>query len=429
MLTQKFQIPVSANNVIARNKQVVNTSGFRFPTTKEVEQIIAEIAPSIFDQPNSLLDRMFTTESTTASEIEVYVMRSSMGAGGGMTLVHQLGSNALPMDVRASKFDLSKASWSPIAFKESKTWEEKEMLLLGRLTEEVAASEIDGQVAEYIEWMLKRMKNRRDWMLWQVLQTGKVVIDATDQYNPSGITYTVDYLFTDMQLALTNKFDQKDGTGKSLTDPVAYFEALTDAAKYKPEKKPVLIITNSAFIDVLTDNTFIQYLADYERGYTLTEMRPPRSVYKQVALDIFKRYTGIQVEINDSTYEDALGQVKFWIPTGKMIVVNQNTNPVGKMVYTGHVSGISETGAITIGTGPYVQVDDRSRKDAPRYSILGGFHGLPKVEGYSNIDFSLHRIKWLDYATVAAEDYLVEFPTVADRYPLGAQKSPFPFGK
>jgi hypothetical protein len=422
----RFNIPVNANNVVGRHKTPFLESGFRFPTTKEIEQIVAEIAPNMFDNRNALLDRYFPTSTTYAHEIEMFVLRSQSGESPGMTFVHQLGSNVLPVETRASKLDLARASWSPLAFKESRMWEEKELLLLGRLTEEVQASQVDEEIANSLTWLLSRMQNRRDWMLWQVMQTGTIVIDGADTYNPNGLTYTVDFQVTDPELTLAIKFDEKDGvTGKSLIDPIEYFLDLKKAATYKPEIMPVKLIVNSGFREVLADNTFIQYLVDYERGWTAIEMRPPRSVYLAAALDVFTRYSGMPVEFYDETYVDGDGNIKHWLSHGRMIVICQNDSPLGKFVYTGHIAGMSSNGRVQVGTGPYIHVDDQTKGDPPFYKIMGGFHGLPQLTGYSVKDFSYNRIKWLDYATdTVVEDYFVDFPTDAELRPLGAPPSP-----
>lgn len=404
-----MRVPINVNNVIGRHKEPFLSSGFRFPTTKEIEQAVAEVTDSL-NQRNALLDRYFPEDSTFAHELEMYLLRSQMGENAGMTLVHQVGSNALPVDVRASKVDLARASWSPLAFKESRTWDEKEMLYLGRLTEEVQSSEINAQIADFLVWLMERMRNRRDWMIWQLMTTGQIVIDGATAGNPSGLTYTIDYGMTDIEIAMATKFDTKTADVSDL-DPIQWFLDLKKAATYKPDEMPVKIITNSYFLEVLADNTFIQYMVDYERGWTAIEMRPPRAVYRAAALDVFQRYTGIPVEIYDGTYRDDAGAAKFWIPSGRMILINQNDGPLGKFMYTGHVAG-SSNGRVLLGTGPYVHVHDQTTGDPPFYKIIGGFHGLPQLTGYDPIDFEYHRIKFADFGTEGTIEaaYHVAFP-------------------
>lgn len=403
-----MRLPINVNNVIGRHKEPFLQSGFRFPTTQEVEQAVAEIT-SEFDQRNSLIDRFFPTDSTFASELQMYVLRTQNGPERGMTMVHQIGANVLPTDVRVSRVDLSRASWSPLAFKESRTWDEKEMLYLGRLTEEVQKSEIDAQIADFLSWMIKRMVNRVDHLCWQVMRTGKIVIDNTDPNNGHGLRYDIDLGVTDMELPLPVKFDSKTG-GKSDVDPIQYFLDLKKAATWNPEIMPVELIVNSTFVDVLADNTYIQYLVDYERGWTAIEMRPPRAVYRDAALDVFKRYTGLQVTLEDGTYEDEEGNVHYWIPNGEMIVICKNTSPLGAFVYTAHVAG-SSNGRVLLGTGPYIHIQDETKGDPPFYKIIGGFHGMPQLRGYSVKDFSYNRLKWLKYADAEnVAGYQTPFP-------------------
>lgn len=394
-----MRLPINVNNVVGRHKEPFLTSGFRFPTTKEVEQAVAEISDS-FNKPNEIVDRYFPEDSTFASELEMYLLRTEAGDQAGMTLVHQVGANVLPVDVRASRVDLARASWSPLAFKESRTWDEKEMLYLGRLTEEVQKSEIDGQISDFLAWMIERMVNRRQWLTWQVMTTGSIVIDAATTGNPSQLAYNIDFGMTDMEITLATLFDSKTGTVSDV-DPIDTFINLKKAATYAPEKMPYKIIVNSHFVDVLTDNTFIQYLADYEKGWTAIEMRPPRAVYRAVALDIFQRYTGLQVEIYDGTYRDTAGNVQYWIPTGRMVIINQNDSSLGKFVYTAHVAG-SSNGKVLLGTGPYIHIDDQTTGDPPFYKVIGGFHALPQIKNYDPVSFENHRVKWMNYADPTA---------------------------
>jgi hypothetical protein len=405
-----MRLPINVNNVIGRHQEPYRSTGYRFPTTKEIEQAVATISDK-FEQKNAIVDRYFPESATFASELEMYLLRTE-GDQAGMTLVHQIGANVLPVDVRSSRVDLARASWSPLAFKESRTWDEKEMLYLGRLTEEVQKSEIDAQISDFLGYMIERMVNRRQWLTWQVMTSGKIVIDGASVSNPSQLSYDVDFGITDMELVLADGFDAKSGSpAVSLTDPIQYFLDLKKAATFYPERMPYKIIVNSHFIDVLTDNTFIQYLVDYERGWTAIEMRPPRAVYRASALDVFQRYTGLQVEIYDGTYRHSDGSVKYWIPTGRMVVINGNDSALGKFVYTAHVAG-SSNGRVLLGTGPYMHVIDETKGDPPFYKVMGGFHALPQISGYDPTTFEYHRIKWLDYAdpTAVTSAYQVPFP-------------------
>ena len=203
------------------------------------------------------MDRLFPEDSTFASELELYLLRTQDAEQTGMTFVHQIGANSLPVEARVAKVDLAKATWSPLAFKESRVWDEKEILYLGRLADEVRAGVINEQIAESIAWLMARMRNRRRWLAWQVMRTGKIEIAPNDPYNPNGLKYTIDYGVTDIQPPLPVKFDAKDSNGNSLVDPIQYFRDLIHASTYFPEKRPVAIIVGPGFDEVLADNTFI----------------------------------------------------------------------------------------------------------------------------------------------------------------------------
>lgn len=416
-----MRFPINVNNVIGRHKKPFRSSGFKFPTVTEVQEIVADVSQS-FSERNKLIDRYFPEDSSFSGTLEMYLLRTQGRDDKGMTLVHQIGANVWPTETRTQKVDLFKMSMSPLAFKESKVWEEKEMLYLGQLTAEVQSSEINATVEDFIAWTMVRMQNRREWLIWQILRTGKVVIDSSDPYNPNGLHYDIDYGVTDMVLPITNKFDAKDGNGKSLTDPIQYFLDLKKAAQFKPEIMPVRLIVNSAFVDILADNTHIQLLLDYERGLTSIEMRPPRAVYKAGALELFTRYTGLTVEIYDGLYEDDNGDLHYWIPNGEMVVICQNDSAMGNFVYTAHVAGTDAQGNVTFGTGPFLHVDDKTKQHPPFYGITAGFHGAPQIKGYSPKDRSFHRIKWLNYASAAtAASHL---PTYPEKVVLGEEMNP-----
>lgn len=421
-------VPININNVIGRQKKMLNSSGFKFPTTKEVEQIVADVSES-FTEDNKLIDRYFPQDTTYSTSIEMYMVRTRNSDDvEGMTLVHQVGSNILPVDTRGASFDLAKASWSPLAFAEDRTWDEKEMLYLGQLTEDVQQSVIDEEIANFVPRMYRRMTNRRHWMVWEIMRKGKIQIRPGDAYNPQGLTVDVDYFLTDMELPLPIKFDAKDADGKSLVDPIEYFNNLKRASEFRPDKKPVKLIVQSSFEEILTDNTFIQYYLDYERGLNALQMRPPRAVYRAAALDLFKRYTGLAVELYDGKYkDDVTGELKYWIPHGEMVVICGNDGPIGTFLYTPYVAGADDRGNIQYGTGPHIVVDnqvDNFKRGLPAFwRIAGRFHGLPRVEGYNPRDFSHHRIKWLRYAdpaNTASWQPTYPSPVIIGQQPAGA---------
>lgn len=422
-------VPINVNNVVGRQKKVLNASGFKFPTTKEVEQIVADVSQSSFVEDNSLIERYFPQDTTFSTSIEMYMVRSQNSEESeGMTFAFQVGSNLQPIDTRGASFDLAKASWSPMAFAEDRTWDEKEMLYLGQLTEDVQQSVIDEEIASVVPRIFRRMQNRRHWMIWEIMKKGKIEIKPGDAYNPNGLDITVDYFLTDMEIALAIKFDAKDGDGKSRIDPVEFFTAMRRANEFTPWKMPVRLIVQSSFIEVLTDNTFIQYYLDYERGLNALQMRPPRAVYRAAALDIFTRYTGLTVELYDGKYKnDQTGQLEYWIPHGEMILICGNDGPVGTFLYTPYVSGADDKGNVQYGTGPHIvvenNVDGFKRGEQAYWRIAGRFHGLPRVEGYNPRDFSHHRIKWMKYAEASSSSvWAPTFPSpvIIGQQPAGA---------
>ncbi len=404
-----MRVPININNALVRIQNPLSVGPLKFPTTKEVEQAVAVISDK-FNQENDLVDRLFPEDSTFASELELYLLRTQDAEQTGMTFVHQVGATSLPVEARVAKVDLAKATWSPLAFKESRVWDEKEILYLGRLAEEVQAGVINEQIAESITWLMNRMRNRRRWLAWQVLRTGRITIQPTDPYNPNGLKYVIDYGVTDLELPLPQKFDAKDANGNSLVDPVDYFRQLIRQATYYPDRRPVAIIVGPGFDEVLADNTFMQKYVEYERGWVIGQdtVTPPREVYRQAALEVFRRYTGLEVMVYDRTYRDQDGSVKYWIPAGEMIVLNGATGPVGRFIYTAHVAG-QQNGRVVYATGPYLNVVDRLKDDPPYYALIAGFHGLPQLDGYNTEDFSYHRFKWLRYATTV-DSYLPPFP-------------------
>ena len=421
-------VPLNINNVVGRQKKMLNTSGFKFPTTKEVEQIVADVSQS-FTEDNMLVDRYFPQDTTFSTSIEMYMVRTSNAdEGEGMTFAHQVGANIMPIDTRGATFDLAKASWSPLAFAEDRTWDEKEMLYLGQLTEDVQQSVIDEEIANVVPRIFRRMTNRRQWMVWEIMRKGKITIAPDDAYNPSGLSYNIEYYLTDMHLPLPVKFDAKDSDGKSRVDPVEYFNLLKRANEFTPWKIPVKLIVQSSFEEILTDNTFIQFYADYESGMTALQMRPPRAVYRAKALDIFRRYTGLAVEFYDGKYKnDLTGQLEYWLPHGEMVVICGNDGPIGTFLYTPYVAGADDRGNVQYGTGPHIVMDNQTdgfKRGTPAFwRIAGRFHGLPRVEGYNSRDFSHHRIKWLQYADPSnAATWMPSYPSpvIIGQQPAGS---------
>lgn len=371
--------------------------GLRFPTTREVQAAFVEIQKDTTQELN-FLDTLFPETDTLATEIEMYVTRHDANGYVGMTFPHALETEIRTFD-RGAKMDIAKASWSPIHFKEGKAWGESEMLQLGKLIPEVQTSQIDADISEYMVMAAKRRRARKQHMKWQVLRTGKVTIDRTTPDNPDKIKWVIDYGVTDIELDMPVKIDAVGADGRSLLDPVEWITNINRAAKFTG-KKIVKMYVNSNFVEYLTDNTFIRTGIDYERGLQTTQAVPnPRYVYRAAALDYFKRFTGIEIEFNDQTYEDETSQQHYWIPDGEALLLYGNTGPVGNFVHTAHIAPSDADGTIKISTGEYLYAVNRTKEVKPRFDIVSGFSGLPQLNGYDPITFEYDRFKWVQFAS------------------------------
>lgn len=385
----------------------------RFPTTREIEATYLEIQEDATQNPN-FLDALFPESNTLATEIEMYVTRHDAKGYVGMTFPHQLESEVRTFD-RGAKMDIAKMSWAPIHFKEGKSWGERQMLEMGKLIEEVQTTQINAEIAEFMAMAVQRRATRKRWMKWSVLKEGKIVFNASTPDNPSKLRYDIDYGVTDIELDMPIKIDSKDANGKSLLDPVKWINDINLAGKYTG-KKIVKIVTNSNFTDYLTDNSFIREGIDYITGRTtLQAVDTPRYVYKDQALDYFKRFTGgVEVEFCDDVYEDDAGQQHFWIPDGEALLLYGNSGPVGNFVHTAHVTPGAGDGTITISTGEFMYAIDRTKEVKPTYDIISGFSGLPQLKGYDPITFKYERFKWVKYG--AAD---VQHPALPKRPDIG----------
>lgn len=368
----------------------------RFPTTREIETAIMQVQH--LNQPFPLRDRFFPDASTFATEIDMYLTRVDNATEVGMTFVHQYETDVRTVDF-TQHADIAKASWSPISFKESKVWGEREMLELGRLSDNVAQSTAIGQIAEFLVRLRNRMENRKRWMCAQVLLTGKLMINQNDQDNPNRLRYNINYGMTDFELGMPIKFDSRGGDTKSVLDPIDWAIKYNRALQFFPGRKLVEMIVNSSFIEYLADNDFMREYVDLERGATtLEKFGPMRPFYRERVLEIFKRLTGLQVTVIDDVYEDETGQAKYWIPNGEATLIFGNTGPLGHFVHTAHLHAGSGDGNVRIGTGEFMWTNDMSKTSKPRYEIIAGFNGMPRIEGYDTRDYGFYRVKHLTYA-------------------------------
>jgi Phage major capsid protein E len=385
---------------------IYKKSTVRFPTTREIELAVAEINHE-WDQAFPLVDRFFGVDTTFATSIEAYVTRIDKYGRVGMTFPSNLETEARTFDF-GQKVDMAKMYWSPARFKEGKRWGEREILEKGRLADDVAYPETLSEIADWYAVMKQRMQNRRLWLCQQVILTGKIQMTSASQDNPDRIAYNIDFGFTDFTVNLPIKFDQKNGSGISLQDPVQWALDYNKSQRYKSGRQLVEIITNSNFIEVLADNTHIRnYIHLMNAVQNTNAFDYPRAYYMDQALEVFKRYSKLEVTLVDDTYEDATGQAQYWMPDGQMILVLGNTGQIGKFVYTAHLHGGGGEN-INIGTGEFLFVNNQMKRANPYFELIGGFNGFPKIEGYELIDpdgdatkFGFHRIKRMTYTSAA----------------------------
>lgn len=203
--------------------------------------------------------------------------------------------------------------------------------------------------------------------------------------------------------------------GLELLDPTEWITQINRAAKFTG-RKIVKLISNSNFVEYLTDNTFMRTIVDYERGLTTLEVvHPPRSLYRGRVLEAFTRLTGIQVEFDDSVYEDDAGQQHYWFGDGEALLLYGNAGPVGAFVNTAHVMPGAGDGTISIGTGEYLYAVDKTKEVKPNFEIISGFSGMPQLSGYDLIDFGYHRFKWVKFGKNA-----LQYPELPTRPDIGA---------
>lgn len=369
----------------------------RFPTTKEVETAFLEISDQ-YDMPMPLVDRFFPESNTLATSIEMFLTRVAPDQEIRMTFPHLLDTEVRTFETNSS-VDIARASWSPIEFEWGKAWGAKQMLEMGRLDTQIAQSQFNGEVGDALIRMKKGNANRKDWMCWNVLRNGKIIIDRATPDNPDKLVYNIDYGVTDHVMDLPIKWDDKDGSGKSLVDPVESLLAYNRAQKFTG-RRIVELVVNSNFVEYLTDNTFIRTSIDWDRGATTFEATAaPRSLYRERALGVFTRLTGITVTTEDSTFVDpATSQVSYYFPDGEALILIGSSGPLGTFENTAHLMSADAQGNVSIGTGEYVRVQNNMNAVKPNFGVFGGFNGLPRLDGYDPLDFGLHKFKWMKFA-------------------------------
>ncbi|GAA5500465.1 hypothetical protein Dxin01_00186 [Deinococcus xinjiangensis] len=385
----------------------------RFPTTREIQSSFLEIQPDTTEELN-ILDTLFPESNTLATSVEMYVTRQDSNGYVGMTFPHNLESEVRTFD-RGAKIDIAKMEWNPMHFKDSKAWGERQMVEMGKLLEEVSTPQINEEIGEFLAVMKRRIRNRKQWMKHQVLKTGKITIDGASVDNPDKLKYSVDYGVTNLVLDMPVKIDDKSVDGVSLLDPVKWITDINRAGKFT-NRKIVAMVVNSNFVDYLADNTFIRATIDYDMGLQTTQaVATPRYVYAERALDVFKRFTKIQVIFNDQVYEDKQGQQHYYFEDGQALLLYGSVGPLGEFVNTAHVDFTYSGNGVAISTGEYAYAVNKLKEVKPSYEIISGFSGMPMLKGYDPIDFTYERFKWVTFAS-----HEIQNPALPKRPDIGA---------
>lgn len=379
-------------------------SDLRFPTRREVERIIQDVDTEYFGWASTssykLASRFFPINAVTATELEMYVVRNPQKSG--MTFAHTMGTEPRTWS-KNETYEVYKATFKPAPFKEGVRWGEKELTELASVVPGLRTVRIQEQVAEAIADMVERRKRRMEWLVAQIFTVGVVNVTASSPDNPEGVQYTVDYQLDNPNIVLANLFDQRDANGESLVDPIKFFMDLRYAAlndlnvgpgRYLPEE----LIVTSRFARVLRENTkFWKAWYGFNNQDTSKTVTPPYFHPDDFIIDAFSKMTGLKVTVYDSGYLDQNGTFTKFIPDNRAVLLYNGPSKLGEFTMTAHMHTDGER--LTVGTGPYVLVDDGRKKPNPYYAIFHGFHGLPRLLDYDPKTRKFHRIKFFTYAS------------------------------
>lgn len=377
-------------------------SDLRFPTRKEVEKIIQDLDTDYHGWADTskykLASRFFPVNETSATEIELYVVKNPYKYG--MTYFHAPGTDPRTWS-KEENYEVAKSTWKGAHFKEGVIWGEKELTELASVAPGLRRVRIQEQVAEAVVDMAERRKRRIEWLVSQVLTTGKIVVSKTLPDNPEGISYTVDFQLYNPEIVLSTLFDAKDANGDSLVDPVKWAVDLKVAAMEDPtvpgKYMPREIIVTSNFAKVLRENTLF-WAAWY--GYNQVDTtKTPKPLYfydDMYIIEAYQKMTGLKVTVYDQGYLDSNGNFTKFIPDNKMVIIYDGPGKFGEFTMTAHVH--TDGSKLSIGTGPYVLVDDGRKKPNPYYAVFHGFHGLPRLLDYDPKTLKSHRIKFMQYS-------------------------------
>lgn len=380
--------------------------GLRFPTQAQVEAILEDTNTTRDGTADvsqyKLASRYFPSKNIRATELEMYAIKNPYDYG--MTYFHTL--NTEPRTVqRPEGIELHKTSWRGAHFKEGAHWGEGEILELASLAPKLRPLKITDDVANALAGMRLRRERRINWLAAQVLTTGSIQVSKTDADNPEKVSYSVNYqLRDDAEIVLADKFDDKDGGGVSLVNPVKFFKGLIDEAKRSGRPyRPTEVLTTSDFVRVIRENTlFWDTWAQYNTIETeSTRERRPAWMYEDdFVLRALRTMTGLTFTLDDSGYFKKDGSFKQFIPNGHMTIIYSGPGKFGEFTFTAHAH--SQNGRLRIGTGPYSLVDNGLDKPNPYYQIFHGFHGLPRLLDYDVRTLKCERLRFCTYASSPA---------------------------
>lgn len=379
--------------------------GLRFPTRKEVQAILEDLDTNAQGRTDlakyTLQSRFFPARNTLATEIELYAIQNSFDHG--MTYFHTLATEPRTL-TRDESMSIKRTSWSGAHFKEAVRWGEREILEIASKAPQIRPITIQSEVAEALVAMRQRQLRRREWLAAQLMTTGTISVTPGTADNPEKVSYTVNMNLDNPTIALANKFDEKVGAD-SVVDIVKFFVDLrTEARKAGSAYIPEEILVGPKFVQVLRDNTKfwdIWYAYNQVETEANRERRPTYFFNDEFVLAQFTQLSGMKVTVIDHGYFDASGIYQPFFPTNHMTILYSGAGKLGEFTLTAHAHSDSDTGRITLGTGPYVIVNSGLKKPNPYYEIFTGFHGLPRFLDYDPKTLACHRLKFVEYATGA----------------------------
>lgn len=377
--------------------------GFRFPTTRDLQGIMVDMSKDNYWGNYRLKQTYFPDNSVLAHSIDMYASRQEEK---GMTYFHAMSSE--PRLFTTKGLEVFRTEWTGAPFKEAVRWGEEEITKLGSLKATVQSSKILEEVAEAIAYMDRRMKRRQEWLAAQILTTGTLTVTPDTADNPEKISYSVDYRLKDPEIVLTpeQKWDHKNANGQYDADVVKFFHDLTMSRtenlgpynnkwnRYLPQK----LLMNQRTWRVLSMNKTVW---DYFRAVSPNRQDTVDFIPMIMQSEfnaVFKRFTGLDIEVYDEGYYDDNGAFVKFIPDGHVTIFNSGSSQFGEFTYTAHAHGGGEGKGIIVGTGRFLKAEDMTHRANPYYQIHHGFHGLPRLLDYEN-DFYCYRLNFMKVFT------------------------------